>query len=323
MTESFERLWVSWLNSNRWRRFAKGGPGSKFFRSKAYVRLNMTRRYVTTYYYSRKHPTLFQDVKRFCMFVGHAKSGGTLIGSLLDAHPNIILADEADVFHYVAHGFSRDQIYHLLLKASRRERLKGRVTARRLKPYSFLIPGQWQGRYRRLRVIGDSKAGPSTRKLGRDLTFLQRLRQVMAGSEVKIIHVIRNPYDPISLMMIRGKRTFENATAHYFAYCETLAAVRKQMDRSDLLAVRYEDFIHQPGQNLRQICRFLGVEAGDDYLQACSDILYPSPEQSRHQVAWSPEWIQVVADKIEQFDFLAGYTFEGQEQDTPLQTTAE
>ncbi len=68
-----------------------------------------------------------------------------MIGALLDAHPNVILADEIDVFEYMDDGFSKEQIYHLLLKNSHREFLKGRVTARRLVPYSFSVPGQWQG----------------------------------------------------------------------------------------------------------------------------------------------------------------------------------
>jgi hypothetical protein len=244
------------------------------------------------------------------MFIGHAKSGSTMISSLLDAHTDAIFADEADVLKYVSSGFKRDQIYHILLKASHREALKGRVTARRLTPYSFLIPGQWQGRYRTLQVIGDSKAGPTTGRLGRNPDLIRRLYEVMDGVDVRLIHVIRNPYDPISLMMIRGKRTFENAIGHYFAYCQTLANLRSQFDNSSLLTIKYEDFVYQPEMNLLNICKFLGLEATAEYLTACIDILHASPDQSRHLVTWSPEWIQDVNNKIEQFDFLEGYSYE-------------
>ena len=309
MKSSLENLWVSWINSNKWRQFAKWGPGAKFFRSQAYQKVDVARRFATTYYKSLRQPTLFRDVKTYCMFIGHTKSGGSLIGSLLDAHPNVILADEVDVLRYIAVGFNRDQIYHLLLKGSYREAMKGRVTARRLTPYSLAVPEQWQGRYQRLQIIGVSKAGPSTRRFAQEPELMGKLRRVMKSVDTKFIHVIRNPYDPISVMMVRGKRTFENAVEHYFDYCETLVTLRKQLDNSNLIAIKYEEFVQQPETRLAEVCRFLGVEAEDDYLQACVGILYDSPERSRELVEWQPDWIEIVQKRIEQVDFLAGYNY--------------
>jgi hypothetical protein len=244
------------------------------------------------------------------MFIGHTKSGSSLFGSLLDAHPDIILADEADALRYVAEGFHKEQIFHILLKGSHREAMKGRVTARRLDPYSLAVPDQWQGKYRTLKVIGDSKAGPSVRRLAREPELLHEVQRVMKGVDTRFIHVIRNPYDPISVMMVRGQRTFENAVEHYFEYCETLIALRQQLDSSNLIAVRYEEFVQQPERRLGDLCRFLGVEADDEYLRACAGILHESPERSREMVMWQPEWIEVVRERIEQVDFLTGYRYE-------------
>jgi hypothetical protein len=244
------------------------------------------------------------------MFIGHAKSGGTMVGSLLDAHSRVILADEIDVLGFVSKGFSRDQIFHLLLKGSRREAMKGRVTARRLEPYSFAVPGQWQSRYKTLEVIGHSRAGPSTRKLLHQPELLGEIRTVMDGVDLRIIHIIRNPYDPISLMMIRGNRSFQNAIDHYFSYCETLIALREQLEASSLHVVRYEDFIRDPREQLSAVCAFLGLEADEGYLEACASILYESPKQERHMVDWEKQWIEVVQKRINQVPFLAGYDFD-------------
>jgi hypothetical protein len=310
MNERIERLWIDLTNSDQFRHFAKAGLGSGMFRSEVYRKLNTTRRYVLTSYKARANPALFQDVRTFCIFVGHNKSGTSMTGALLDAHPDVILADEEDILQYVPAGFSREQMFHLLLKGSRREAMKGRVTARRLTPYSYLVPGQWQGRYRTLRVIGDSTSGTSTRRFARDPGLLQRLREVMAGVDVKLIQVIRNPYDPISVMMVRGKRSFENAIAHYFTSCETLVEMRKRLDGDQLLAVRYEDFVQRPEQNLTELCRFLGIEAYGEYLSACKRILHRSPNKDRQMVQWDDKWIGVVKDQIERYDFLRGYSFE-------------
>ncbi len=310
MTNAVERWWVSWVNSDGWRQFAKWGAGARFFRSRAYRKVNMARRFATTYYKSSRQTAVFEDVATFCMFVGHVKSGGTLLGSLLDAHPDVILADEVDVLQYVAAGFSRDQIFHILLKGSQREALKGRVTARRLTPYSFAVPNQWQGRFQKLQVIGDSKAGPTTRQLGQQPALLPKLQERMTGVDTRILHVIRNPFDPISIMMVRGKRSFANAFDHYFDYCVTLTQLRSQLDEKNLFAVRYEDLIDNPRFWLTRVCEFLGVAADSDYLDACAGILHPSPDVSRRLVQWDPSWIQSVEQKMAQFDFLAGYRFE-------------
>jgi hypothetical protein len=270
----------------------------------------MVRQYLTSYHQSRKDSSIFDNVNTYCTFIGHMKSGGSMIGSLLDAHPNVILADEVYALRYVQASFRRKQIYHILLRASQRELLKGRVTARRLTPYSWLVPGQWQGRYSTLRVIGDSTTGSSTQQLAENPKLLEKLRKAMAPINLKFVHVIRNPFDPISVMMVRGKRTFENASEHYFASCEMLLELHKRLGAFDLLPIKYENFVNQPEKNLAEICNFLGLEAAPDYLKACASILHKSPERSRHLVKWEPDWVERVKSRMAQYDFLAGYSFE-------------
>jgi len=244
------------------------------------------------------------------MFIGHNKSGVSMIGSLLDAHPDVILSDEADALEYVQAGFSRDQIFHILLRQSRREASKGRVTARRLQPYSYQVPEQWQGRYRTLRVVGDSTAGSSTRAFGIQPNLLEALKYTMYGLNIKFIQVIRNPYDPISAMMVRSGRSFENAIETYFSYCETLVKLREQLDASQLLSIRYEDFVRNGKTRLTEICQFLGLRADPEYLNACTGILHDAPETSRQWVKWDAANIGRVAVEINRYDFLHGYSFE-------------
>jgi hypothetical protein len=249
-------------------------------------------------------------VRSFLFFIGHTKSGGTMIGALLDAHPQAIVADELDALKFVQGNYRRDQLFHLLLKDSRREAMKGRVTARRLKAYSFAVPEQWQGRYDKLQLIGDSKAGPTTRRLGAEPALLAQTSRLMSGLDMKVIQVIRNPFDPISVMRVRGKRSVENAVDHYFGYCQTLMNLRDTLDEKQLLSVRYDSFVAAPRQQLAEICRFLGLEARDDYLDACAAIIWPEPERSRDMVEWPAEWRLAVEEQIRNFDFLSGYRFD-------------
>lgn len=311
MNQHFERLWVGLTNSDGFRRIAKTGAGSGLMRSEAYRRLNLMRRYVLSSYRAQVSPGLLQHVSCFCLFVGHNKSGASMTSALLDAHPDAAFSDEEDALQYVPAGFRREQIFHLLLWGARREALKGRVTARRLTPYSYQVPGQWQGRHRTLRVVGDSTTGTSTRRLAADPRLLERLQATMGGVEVKLIQVIRNPYDPISVMMVRGRRSFENAIEHYFAHCGTLAALGRHLGPERLHAVRYEEFVRRPEATLGALCRFLGLEPEERYLRDCAGILHASPDTHRQMVPWGQREIEAVRGRIAQYAFLEGYTFEG------------
>jgi hypothetical protein len=279
--------------------------------TRVYDSLRMAKRYVMSYYQSRGEGALFDEVKTYCLFVGHARSGGSITGALLDAHPNIVLADEMDVLHHVAAGFSRDQIYHLLISRAQRQSRKGRTKGGRDgKVYSYLVPGQWQGRFDQLRVIGGSKAGFSTQWLARDPDLLQRLRATVRGAEVRIIQIIRNPFDTNSTMNIRAGRPIEDGIARYFANCETIAGIQRRAGAGVMVSVKHEELVEQPQAQIAALCDFLGVPAPGDYLDACAGILYASPSKTRQKVGWRPELIDDVRRRIEQYDFLSGYTYD-------------
>jgi len=297
-------------DSDAYRRFTKRGPGRLVVRSRAFERLDLARNDVLSRKAIRRDPGLFDDVRTFAFFVGHNKSGTSMVGGLLDAHPNVIMADEIDALKYAEAGFDRDQLFYLLLKGSRSEARKGRVTARRLTPYSYAVAGQWQGRVTTPMVVGDGRSGTSTRRLGADPGLLRRLPEVMPGVAVRLIQVIRNPFDPISVMMVRGRRSFRNAVDHYFQACEVLLEIRRLVEPGALLPVRYETFIAYPQGELTTVCRFLGVEPDPDYLTACAGIIRREPDRSREMVEWPRRWINEVHQRIFDVDFLEGYRYD-------------
>ncbi len=302
--------WHALTDSKAFRWFAKRGPGRRLFRSRAFARLDLTRSRVRSSFAVRRHPERFRGVHTFCFFVGHNKSGTSMLGGLLDAHPDVVLSDEVDALRFVEAGFRRDQILHLLLAGSRNEARRGRVTARRLQPYSYAVPGQWQGRTTTPLVVGDSTSGSSTRRLGARSELLDLVSEVMDGTRVRLIQVVRNPFDPIGAMMVRGGRSFQNAIDHYFDACRTLVDIRRRVDADALLSVRYGDFVADPEHHLAVACSFLGVESDPAYLEACAAIICPRPDRNREMVDWTPRWIEHVEARIAEVDFLEGYRYE-------------
>lgn len=247
----------------------------------------------------------FDDVRSFCLFIGYPRSGHSLVGALLDAHPHILLAHEQHVLRYVRAGFSRGQIFFLLANNSRRFAAASAADPR----YSYRVPGQWQGASNgKLSVIGDKGAWGATLALARRPELLDRLRR-LSRAAVKVIHIVRNPYDTIARMVEREEVDLDRAIDHYFRLAATVATMKGRIPEADLLELRHEEFIAAPQVRLAEICGFLGVEATPAYLAACAGIVFPSPRHSRHEADWSDEQIGRVQQRCAEAPFLTGYAF--------------
>ena len=158
------------------------------------------RDYVTSYYPSLNFGEAFEDVQTYFLFIGIGRSGTTLIGSLLDAHPNVIVANQQNALRYFQSGiFKRRQVYYLLLENSRKNAVRGRKGGG---GYSYAVPNQWQGRFSNIKVIGDkSMSAYAVSRLHAKPWLLERVSR-MTGAKVRLIHIIRNPYDTITTRSI-------------------------------------------------------------------------------------------------------------------------
>jgi hypothetical protein len=230
---------------------------------------------------------VFEVVQTFCMFIGYPRSGHSLVGGLLDAHPNAVIAHELNVLECVEKGFDREHIFQLVLDNSRRFAKSGR----RWEGYSYKVPNQWQGRFERLQVIGDKKGGGSTRILSSTPDTFQRLRDII-DTDVRFIHVVRNPYDNISSMSQHRhhNQSLTSIVDSYFDLCEANAAIKVRVGAGAVFEVKHETFIGNPEQTLKELCGFLGLECEEGYLTDCTNIVFDCPAQdpSRHGMEpWS------------------------------------
>lgn len=269
-------------------------------------KLNMAGLYAASLLQHRRHAESFRGVRTYCMFVGYPRTGHSLIGSLLDAHPNIVIAHEMDALKFFKRGFSRRQIFHLLLENSKKMATLGR----RHSGYSYEVPNQWQGRFEQLRVLGDKKGATSAMHFYNDPGLLEAVRQKIA-IELKFVHVIRNPYDVLATMTRRSPRkTLSTHIKVFFQLCSSIERLKKQIQPAQIYDVRLESFIEDPKTYLRDLCSFIGVEADSRYLEDCSSIVFKSPKKSRFDIEWSPEAIVEVGERMQAFRFLSGYSFE-------------
>jgi hypothetical protein len=245
---------------------------------------------------------LFGQVQTYCMFIGYPRSGHSLVGSLLDAHPDMVIAHELDALGFIQNGFHRNQLYALILNNSRQIAAKGRIQT----GYDYQIPNQWQGRFRRLQVIGDKRGRGSMTRLQRRPGLLERMQRTVRDP-MRFVHVVRNPFDNISTMSKRRDWTLEQAADIYFSLADTVAGVKRSMGDERVIDVRHEAVIADAKGSLKEICGFLSVVPTDDYLEDCAGIIYASPHRSRHEAPWTDALKSDVHARMERYPFLRGY----------------
>lgn len=279
------------------------------FPQKVYKRLNLiyhTQRNLLT------RRSEYDAIGIYCMFIGYPRSGHTLIGASLDAHPNVVLGHEMDALKFVIQGESRDKIYSRLLAMSRIFITIGGQWMN----YNYRIEGQYQGTATEIKVIGDKKGGGSTNKIRRDPALLDKLSGLVGAEKIRMVHVTRNPFDIITtrarggnlvLEQVGEKELREGAEA-FFAEADTVAMIKDRGFR--VIDVSHEDWIADPRTGLRQLCAALDLDAPQDYVEACAGIVFASPKKSRLGVPWPDGLKAEVQARIDTYPFLKGYTWD-------------
>ncbi len=245
----------------------------------------------------------FDEVDTYCMFLGYPRSGHSLIGGLLDAHPHMVIAYELNALKYTRADFSERALYYLLLRRSRAFARRGAKSA----GYSYYVPGQHNGTFEApLRVIGDKKGGASSGILSRDPKALDHMRSVVS-SPVKIIHMMRHPLDNISTISRKHGLTPMQAANYYFELCRTVQQAKEETEAEDWFEMCLESFVEDPATHLRQLCAFLGQDASSDYIESCAGIVFDSPSTSRDKIEWPEDVLERVKTGILAVDSLRKY----------------
>lgn len=246
------------------------------------------------------------DVERFCLFMGAPRNGHSLIGSLLDAHPEMVFAHEMGVPKYRAAHFSKRQIELLLLSNSKQQAARGRKHIH----YSHAVMDQWQGRYQKLRVLGDKHGEGFLLSVGARPWLYDAVTESM--NPCCFIHVIRNPYDAIASIVASSKRgqSVESAITYFESLYGTLASIREKLEPDQLHEIHFEDFLGQPARELEKTCNFFGLAATPEYLESCISIVLEEPEDHRGLVQWDASSMDKVDALINRHHFLSKYISE-------------
>lgn len=254
--------------------------------------------------------TLPGNIRGYCMFVGHPRSGHSALGTLLNAHQNLLISHNLDAVQYFRAGFSREDVYFLIQERDRAFSAQGRSAG----GYSYTISGQHQDNYSSIQIFGDKRAGATSRHLQKDPDFLKRLPDLL-GLPVWVLLHVRNPWDNISSMFLRPSirlgRSLPQLVDWYF---ELMDAACAAVDRADsairVIPSRHEQLIKDAPAVLARILGEFGLSVDDDYYQACRDFVHAIPRKTREQAPWTASLVENVRRQADRYPLLAGYDFD-------------
>lgn len=248
----------------------------------------------------------FAGAERFWLFVGHPRSGHSLVGALLDAQPDAVIAHELDVLGFLEAG-ERRRARLMALCVERNRWFAARKG--RWNEYAYAVEAGWQGRHRRLRVIGDKKGGRTTLRLRRNPELLDELRAIIQ-LPLRLIQVVRHPLDNIATMSVKRKEPLPRTIDEYFGRAEFLDGFLAGLPSEEQYTVSFEAVSRDPEARLGELIQFLGLPqdavAGAARAQAAA-IVRPEPSRSRRRVAWTPALLEDVRARSAALGHLHGY----------------
>lgn len=262
--------------------------------------------YLNSLHLPSRYHNIFPHIKKVCLFIGYPRSGHSLIGSLIDAHPDAMISHELDAVKLMKMGFSRQQIFFLALNNSETFSKKGRMWT----GYSYEVPGQYQGKFKDLKVIGDKCGNQTTlglESLGGSFDLLRKT----FGENIYFLHVVRNPFDNIATMKSRGpqKMDLQHYIDVYFKLCESNKRIIETVGEDRVLTIWHESVIKNPQETIKKICLFLSLDILKSHVDDCSSLIFENTHKSRYKIQWSQEQINFVMNRIKDYTFLNHYSY--------------
>lgn len=283
----------------------------------------------------------YDHVHSVLFFIGYPRSRHSLLGSLLDAHPHMVVSDEAMAFPRWIGGLktwlngSIHAFYDTLFEASqravdhgRRSRVFQGSVVNVTSSYAYYVPNQWQGQYDQyIEVIGD-KSGAFTAGAMRKDNALDavRLLEKAADVKVKFVHVVRNPFDNIATMVLQDARVKKRETGkrkmkvgapsildesinRYFGWAAGCNKARQAFPAS-VIDIPSLEIVKNPADTLRNICKFLGITCSERYIEGCAATVDPVPSMTRDFIEWTAEQKNRVYEEMKKYSFFDSYSYD-------------
>ena len=281
-----------------------------------------------------------KHVKTFVFFIGHPRSGHSIVGSLLDAHPHMVISHQSGILRKIIqkpniltkldifNAIWNNSYYTMMTQVENHRSITGAP-----KNYTLFFDGLYQGSYDSyIDVIGDKQGGlPSDIFMHNPKKFRTMLSKLQAVVDmpIKVIHVIRNPFDNIATAIlydafanvslttkaklgndpldVDSKIIDKNIDQYFRRYQASEDAI--EMFKLDAIKIHSKDLVMYPRRTILELCEFLGVSCSDDYLTKCINKLYSKVSRTRYRIQWNDYQIATIKENIQKFKSLSRYSY--------------
>lgn len=278
---------------------------------------------------------VIDGVEKFLFFIGWPRSGHSIVAALTDAHPNLLIANAFSAHETIMKNsgerFTKAKLFNSLHDKSVFVATVGGLNDK--KGYTLHMDRSCQGSFTELKVIGEKYGGKDAVMYGNSpLRFRKAHKELleMLQMPVKVIQVVRNPYDMVSTHVLysnfrfewkdnsslfsevnkfRDLKALQNGIEYVFGIARNIQKMRKALHLT-VLEVHNTDLIHHTRETLGRICQFLNVPCPEWYLDACDEKVYKKVSRSRVLVEWNPRMRVKVKVLMKRYSFFQRYTFD-------------
>lgn len=279
------------------------------------------------------HYRELRHIETFVQFAGFPRSGHSLIGSIIDAHPEARVSHELDAMGLLNRGMPQTAIFALIDRMAQEFTRHGRYW----NGHSYLVPGAHHDTAAPLRVIGDKKGDVAVRWIARNPALLDQLQR-SDWPVKKWILVLRNPYDNIATMSLREGRVYDqlrsdtnssedfhralrekqaegviasqaldNQIDEYARLCRTVDEMKHKTAPANWLDLSHEELTADPAAQISRLIGFLDLPPVPDYVEQCAAMVHPRSHQTRDLLVWPAATRERVQALCREFSFLKPY----------------
>ena len=283
---------------------------------------------------------VIDHVEKFVFFIGYTRSGHTIVSSVLDANPNVVIGQEFKMFrmallHNHKELINKSYLFNQLYWKSWNESHYGVTSVDKVgEHYGVGILSNsysWHGMYKNLRVIGYKSAASVTGMYrGNPNQFKQVYKQFAHTLKIPIhaIHVVRNPYDMIATHFMcksrfRSKGQVSQPSESKDSANMLVGSMSKVFWLADgvldmimdpeldlkVLEVHNADYVRKPAETVKRICAFLEVDCPEGYVQACKEKAYTRVSKTREAVLFPKQMVTEIGQKLKKYPFFRRYAY--------------
>lgn len=221
------------------------------------------------------------------LFIGSPRTGSTLLGQLLNHHPQALIANEARALASVLSGSATwDDAMTRAAHIAWEQFRVGLEADHHFAPTLNQYQPRWQSlrdladrpecAKRGVRVIGDKKAGGNIEAI---LANPSEFHQLMtAGEDIRLMHIVRRPIIAArSLMKSHGAPSLEAALESVLRLTNAAWNIGSRYPER-YYCLDHNDLCSLPHGELRRLLEWLGIAADPRWIALASEKLSPTAD---------------------------------------------